>query len=488
MNTYRPTIRFALLSVCMLMALSAVGQTNVAIRGRVVDGVGKRVMLGAYSDMLTRREVGLDSAVVGDDGSFVLRCYANYPRLVFVEIECYSQSFYIEPGREYEVLVPEFDWDLNEKKNVYLDPVALPLLFQNIDDSDLNVRMMRYEETVDSFLSANRERVDFRFHPDRRVFKELFTLVKNRFVSDDEADSFFGRYVDYSMLEMALALRMESRAKLAARYVEPIRYHDESYMRFFLEVFSHTISGGTKKVAQWKMAEWIKKGDAAGWLDTLGLDPLLQNEQVRELAALEALKEMFYDKSYDRHGVRLTTEHLRDATKFADHRVLAESLLASFDLHERAREPKGFTLPDVERRMVNLADLKGKWVYLSFVRVGDPNSIKELETMAHFRDTVYRTWPDVVFVTIACDREFQKMYHLLKNSKKGARYNWTWLHFDGDYRLLERFGVTSYPTFVLLNPEGKQVYDYTPAPASGILLRGPWIKNEDNREWGTYKF
>ena len=85
-------------------------------------------------------------------------------------------------------------------------------------------------------------------------------------------------------------------------------------------------------------------------------------------------------------------------------------------------------------------------------------------------------------------RRPQLARHLLKSSKKGARYTWTWLHFDGNYRMLERFGVTSYPTFFLIDPEGKQVYDYTPAPASGILLRGPWIKNEDNREWGTYKF
>ncbi len=481
---------FAVLSVLLFAAFGAVGQTNVEIAGRVEQGAGKRVLLGGYSDMLTQREVILDSAVVDADGSFEVRCYANYPRLVFVQMECYSQSFYIEPGRRYEVVVPEFDWDLNEKRNVYLDPVALPLLFQNIDSSDLNVRMMLYEEAVDSFVTANRERLDFRFHPDRRVFRQLAEMVNRRFVSGDSASVFLDRYVEYTMHEMALAMRMDSRQRLAMRYIvnEPIRYYDENYMRFFLAVYDHSISSGTKKLAQWKMAEWVDKGNLEGWLDSLGLDPLLQNEQVRELAALQALKEMYYDKAYSREGVRLTTERLRDATKFADHRVLAESLLQSFAEQEGGEEVQSFTLPDVEHRRVSLDDFKGKWVYLSFVRVGDPNCIKELETMAHFRDTVYRTWPDVKFVTVACDREFQKMYHLLKNSKKGARYNWTWLHFDGDYRLLERLGVMSYPTFILLGPDGKQVYDYTPAPASGILLRGPWIKTEDDRDWGVYRF
>ena len=479
-----------MIALCALLLLSFVaeGQTNVSIRGTVEGGSGKGVLLGAYSDMLTQREVALDSVKVDSSGHFELRCYANYPRLVFVQMECYSQSFYIEPGRDYEVYVPEFDWDQNEKHNVFLDPVALPLRFLNIDSNDLNLKIMRYEAAVDSFLTANRERMDFRFRPDRRAFKEMRTMVENRFLKGEDENSFYARYVEYTMLEMGLAMRMDSRVRLAAKYVEPLRYHDETYMRFFFEVFSHAISGGTKKVAQWKMAEWVRSENVAGWLDTLGLDPLLQNEQVRELAALEALKEMYYDKAYDRQGVVATTKALRNATKFEEHRTLAESLLESFAEHERGGEAGGFTLPDVERHMVSLDDFKGKWVYLSFVRVGDPHSIKELETMAHFRDTVYKSWPDVVFVTVSCDREFQKMYHLLKSSKKGARYTWTWLHFDGNYRMLERFGVTSYPTFFLIDPEGKQVYDYTPAPASGILLRGPWIKNEDNREWGTYKF
>ena len=59
------------------------------------------------------------------------------------------------------------------------------------------------------------------------------------------------------------------------------------------------------------------------------------------------------------------------------------------------------------------------------------------------------------------------MYHFLKNNKRGHRYNWTWLHFDGNYKLLERYGVVSYPTFLLINPDGQLQYSVTPPPASG---------------------
>lgn len=453
--------RFVLLVWMTLGVLTTVAQTNVEIVGEVVGGAGKRVVLGAYSDMLTQSELVLDSMTVGEDGRFVLKCYANYPRLVFIQMERYSQSFYIEPSRIYNVYIPDFDWDMDEKKNIFLEPVALPIEFLGIDSTELNIRIMKWEEQM---AASN---------------YQLLPLPSN---ANENQDGFFERYVRFKTLEIRLAQHKDSRKKLVRKYVEnePIRYYDENYMRFFLALFEHSISFGTKKVAQWQMADWVSSGHVEGWLDTLGLDPLLENEQIRELAALQALKEMYFMKEYNREDVVKMTQRLGEYTKFSEHRELAERLLAMFGRTEgRASAGLDFSLPDVERNRVSLSSMKGKWVYLAFVRTGDPNCIKEIETMAHFRDSLYSAYPNVEFVSVVCDREFQKMYHFVKNSRRGTRCRWTWLHFDGDYELLERWGVVCYPKFVLLNPEGRKVYNYTPAPGSGFLLHGPWEKAKE---------
>lgn len=471
----------------LLLTLMVSGQVNVEIVGTSEGAVGKRIGLYAYSDMLTRAETLLDSTTIGIDGTFLLKCFANYPRLVFLQAEEYSQSFYIEPGRRYEVFLPDFEWDFSDQRNIYLDPVALPIQFLNVDSNELNLKIMRFEETVDSFLMANRERLDFRFKPDRRVFGQLQALVDRRFGSNDE--TFFGRYVRFQMLEMRLAMRIDSRKKLINRYIikSPIRYYDENYMRFFFDLYAHFISSGTRRVGQHRMVSWVKSGNLNTYMDSIGLDPLLVNEQVRELAVLQALKESFYDKNYNRDDVRRMVEKLSQQSKFDSHKELARNLLESFTQVEHGSEVPAFSLPDVDRKMVSLDSFRGKWVYLSFVRVNDPHSLREIETMAHFYDTLSAQYSDLALVSVSCDREFQKLYHFLRNSRRGARCNWTWLHFDGNYRLLERYGVTSYPTFMLIDPEGNLFYDYTPAPASGILLRGPWYK-EEIKEYGNDPF
>ncbi len=483
-------IHIATMIVALALALTAEGQgaTNVTIAGLTANGTGKVIGVYGYADMLTMEELLLDETRIDESGRFELRLYANYPRLVFIQVENFSQSFYVEPGRRYEVWLPEFDWDLGEKRNIFLAPEALHVEFLNLPSDELNLKVGAYEALVDSFVTANRVFFDPKFRPQRRWFDTLVTLVERRFPSAE--GSFFDYYKRYTLAEMQLAMHFVSRKKLIAKYIDgqPVRYHDETYMRLFMALFDGSVSRGMGKVPLNRLKAWVEKEDLAVYLDSLGIDPLLRNERVRELAALQALKESWYNAEYDGMKVRRMIEHLGRESRFPEHKELAQRLAASLGRYERGNEAERFSLPDVDRKMVALDDFKGKWVYLSFVRCGDPNSLSELETLAFFRDSVYAKNPDVVFVSVVCDREFQKMYHLLRTSKRGHKYNWTWLHFDGNYRLLEHYGVVSYPTFVLIGPDGKLQYNITPTPASGFLLHGPWEKKTEKKDDGVLPF
>ena len=472
-------------------------QVNVEFHGSSANAAGKTIELVGYQDMLSGREVILDQCFIDDTGGFFLCTFVNYPRLVFLQVENYSQAFYIQAGHTYDVYIPPFDWDIDEMRNVFLDPVALPLEFMGVDSGELNMRIMLFDQMVDTFVLSNQTRMDFKLKPDRNAVKELQqqvsalqTNLRNRWGED----IFFDRYVTFQMAQMRLAMHMDSRKRLFRQFVTgaPILYHDENYMGFFFALFDHAVSGGTKKIPLGRMLEWVENGDRERYFDSLGLDPMLDNEQVRELVMIQALKESYYDARYDKPAVRRMLQSMARESKFDEHRKLAQAIVKSVSPEgsENSDYPeKSLCLPDVEKETVCLDDFKGKWVYIAFVRVNDPNSLKEIETMAFFRDTLRMKNPDVELVGISCDREFQKMYHFLKNSRRGARCHWTWLHFDGNYDLLRRFGVVCYPMFLLLDPEGRPYYDYTPAPASGMLLHGPWEKKKKNQSsGGEYKF
>lgn len=479
------------IALLLLAVLNGMGQSNLTIFGTSENAAGKRIELRCYDDMLSRAEVLLDEAVVDSTGAFRLESYLKYPRLVFLQVENYSQSFYAEPGRRYEVYLPEFDWAQDETLNVFLDQTALPVEFLNLPEDELNLKIKRFDELVDSFIDSNRVHFDYKFHPDRRWFDSLELLVKRECglgAAAVEGPDFFRRYCEYTLAEMRMAMFPASRRKLIGRYIkdQTVLYHDEGYMRLLLALYEGSVSMGTRRLPLARLTAWVASADLDRYIDSLGVEPLLRDEQVRELAALQALKESYYDPRYDRAGVRRMVTLISQRSKFAEHRRIAERLLEGFNRMEGEQEVPSFVLPDAEHGLVSLDSLRGKWVYLSFVRVGDPNSLRELETLAHYRDSVYANYPDVEFVSISCDREFQKMYHFLNNSRRGAKCRWLWLHFDGNYRLLEHYEVVSYPTFVLIDPEGRLRYNVTPAPGTGFLMHAPWMKEAEKEadSWG----
>ena len=467
----------------VLCAFFAQGQTNITISGEVVGGAGKEVSLYRYSDMLTRTEILVDHVVIDDNRNFELKGYANYPTLMFLQIENYSQAFFVEPGREYEVYVPRFDWDIDEKKNVHLDPEVLPLEFVNMPADELNGMISNYESVVADYIDSHRIYFDARFRPHKRYFDSLVAEVNKK--APDTRNEYFNRYKRYQLACLKYSFHFDSRRNLMNQYIkgQPILYYDDNYMTFFTTLFANSVSKGTQKIPAWQLGHWVSDLNVKVFLDSLGTDTLLRNEQVRELVALQALQEAYYQtRYYESDKVVQMIELIGKRTKFPEHRILAQRLATSFRQAVEGSEVPSFVLPDVDKNMVSLDNMKGKWVYLSFVRVGDPNSISEMETMAHFKDSIYAKSKNVEFVTICCDREFQKMYHFLKNNKRGKRYNWTWLHFNGDYKLLEHYKVVSFPHFILINPEGQLQYAVTPQPASGFLMHGPWQTKEEQEE------
>lgn len=480
----RLTITLFLIAACSLQA-----QTNITISGEITDGAGKKVSLYRYSDMLTCTEVLLDQAEIAENDNFQLHAYANYPTMMILQIESYSQSFFVEPGRNYEVYLPEFDWDINEKKNVYLDPVALPLQFLDMPSNDLNALISNFEAVVAQYLDSHRVWFDSRFRPKKRYFDSLLVEVSKK--APDTKNEYFNRYKRYQLASLKYSMHFDSRRNLMNEYIkgQPILYYDDNYMAFFTTLFANSVSKGTKVIPAWQLGHWVNTLNLSVFIDSLGTDTLLRHEQVREIVALQALQEAFYQpRYYEADKVVKMIEMIGAQSKFPDHKILAQHLIESLKIAEEGSAMPSFTLPNVDKEPVSLDSLKGKWVYISFVRVGDPNCVGEIETMAHFYDTIRAQYPNVEFVTVCCDREIQKMYHFLNNTKKGRSYNWPWLHFDGNYDLLQYYGVVAYPHFILLNPEGNLQYSVTPAPASGFLMRGPWIpkQNKSNESEASF--
>ena len=100
-------LSFFVLSMICFVALFA-QPANVVIKGTAANANGKVIQFFRYSDVISMNEVLLATDTIRDGRTFELSAYFNYPALVFLQVENYSQSFYVEPSRTYEVAIPTF--------------------------------------------------------------------------------------------------------------------------------------------------------------------------------------------------------------------------------------------------------------------------------------------------------------------------------------------------------------------------------------------
>ncbi len=110
----------------------------------------------------------------------------------------------------------------------------------------------------------------------------------------------------------------------------------------------------------------------------------------------------------------------------------------------------GFTLPDVNGKMVSLSDFKGKWVVLDFWGSWCGWCIKGFPALKE----AYRKYGDkIVIIGIDCNESEAEWKEGLKEHK----LPWLQLYNGNDRELYTAYNIEGFPTKAIINPEGKLV-------------------------------
>jgi hypothetical protein len=105
-------------------------------------------------------------------------------------------------------------------------------------------------------------------------------------------------------------------------------------------------------------------------------------------------------------------------------------------------------LPDKNGKMHSLGNFSGKFVYLNFINPKSYTCQQELDVLKKMADREYEMFKIITVCVCSNMEEF-------KNFLKNKDYNWTFLFYDKNVDVLKNFDVRVYPTYYLINPEGK---------------------------------
>lgn len=111
-----------------------------------------------------------------------------------------------------------------------------------------------------------------------------------------------------------------------------------------------------------------------------------------------------------------------------------------------------FKTYDINGNKINTKDLAGKIIVLNFWFINCPPCIMEMPELNKIADT-YRSDSSVVFLAVALDKKYD-----LEGFLKQTKFKYTVI--DNGRYVADQYSIRSYPTNVIIDPEGK-VYFHT---------------------------
>ena len=420
--------------------------------------------LYTYDDLLSRNLVLLGKTVADAEGRFSY----SFPQLRQTTLLTFGYrttygSFYLEPGRVYEldlytdsVLIDRID---AEMLGNYIQITCL-----NNDSNELNWKINYFDQYYTYFMYYNGAAIIR--HAPKNVYDSLMNVFQSRFPIREDAIDFFSVYVRYRFALIESMYYGKDRGRVYRKYLETpyVFYENPSYMDFISLFFENYLYSGSRQITKGILRQDINElNDYHKLLDDLGKDPLLRNEILRELVLMRGMNELkAYPEEFNPKHLESMLEALGKNTKFREHRQMAENMRKSFHGLEPGNPIPSFNFKDVNGQDVPSSRYAGKYLYVQFFTTYCQECVREMAILKYLYD---QYGSKVEFLSVMLDYEPMKLYHFVRDYPD---FNWQFAHFGGQSDFLDAYRPYALPLGMLVNPQGRVVAYPAPPASEGL--------------------
>lgn len=454
-------MRTSLLIILLFFAwISRSGAQNVTVKGIAEGYKGQQVGLYAYNDLLTYREVGQDSMIVLEDGTFTLTMQTDVVQRVFIRSGKNKAHLYVTPGGNYQVMMPLPD--PGEYRNPEIEQIV-NLGWEFKDTTDLNALIIHYNSMFENYYVNNYQY--FVTSKGYAVVDSFRVMAKKRY--KNIKNPYFQDYIDYNIaLMLANMTRFEQPVYYQYLSRRPVQPHHYEYMELFHNAFKKYLSQKANAKGGESIYPSVNDNPSlASLMQVLSQDKLLENDTLRELALLKGLKDLYHEPGFKRENVLLLIDQFQESTKVMPHKLMAGNVLRSYTKFSIGSKAPDFELPDREGNLVKLSDFKDKHVYISFFRSDCEECLPELKAIA---DLKKQFGNKIAFISISLDENIEAMKAF---QQKNPKYNWTFLYGGDATKVKEDYRIMTTPSFYFINSFGKLAQYPAQAPSEGVEVK-----------------
>ena len=428
------------------------------LTGFVKGHSGQMVRLVKYADQISYQKVTLDNDMLDEAGGFSLEAETDQTIYAMIEFNFQSGPIFLEPGAYYHLtLYPEQGTD----KMAYYDLPPLNYTIENEPEQGIN-RLTGWINVIYNNFLLDNPRL-FQSPGRKALVDEVGQAMRSRVNTSD--NPYLQEYLRYKIASLELSFRTQSREKLAQAYLtgNEVLYENVEYMDFFHLFFEKYLLTNNLYLPYSKTSSLINEG--AGLESIIAefrRDPILNDARLAEMVLMSGLKEMSTSPGFKRERILDLLEEITDRSRFEEHRKIAGNLRERLLWMHPGTPAPGFRLEDVLGGMHELSQYQGQYVYLSFISLYSPSSMAEMNLLADIYED-YRH--HLQFISIIVDELKPGWSDIISN----YRMKWDLLLVNDDADIIEEYGATSLPLFLLIDEKGN-ISKY-PAPSPSEDLR-----------------
>jgi len=441
----------------------------VFISGSGTDIDGKKIDIYAIADRFSGYKQKLASVdLVKGDTNFSTSFVIDETKELLIQTDLMYYGFIAQPGMKYHLKINKFEFTSRDSVKAFMYGMALPVELQSEKYDAINIPVTDIDSILGSYVYQNRRMLSVK---DSLSVASLLSL-KDSLLTKYKGNEYIENYITYEFESVLYTFYLKSRKAIKQNLFahSPILYDNIGYADCFQTVFEKYFSLGYKYISRKDMETWLINGNYSAFNDALGRDEILKNEVFRELVFLQGMKDAYLDGYFDKKMIINILNKFKNSTKFEKHVLIADNMINYFlNINATNTNVGSYKVKDINEQIIELKSLfNDKPTLVAFVRLDDIACLKELESMHFCYDSVKE---NLNLLTICVDNSFEKMYNFINNNKVGNKYRWPFVYFNNNYEMTSDFHLRMFPSFILLDKEGKIKENPFESPQTGSLMR-----------------
>ena len=440
----------------VLISLSAVSQ-NVVITGEAKGQPNKIVRVIVYSDQFSNMQKTIAQTATNKQGEFNLKLNVTETQFAFLAFGLEKGEFYLSPNATYHF-------------NIFIDTASVNESI--FDKLPLNFTLVANDGGIQqSIEDYNLLYNDFVFNNVNSIYKSRNKIVVTNFVDSthqkykNDNNKYVKDYVDYSLAWLLWLSRKENNTKVLEKYFvnKPVLYNNIQFTDFFKDFFKNYFD--TEKLFTYNELIFAINDINTSELHNLLVDKTTFAIDVRisELVEMLLLKKNYHNRDAVKKQVLLKLKYIADKSKFSENKLIANNFIHELQIMQNGTPAPEIFLQNSNNDTVLLSSFKGNFVLLNFVK---PNcKICDFQ-MQLLNDIKEQGGNKFDIITIVAGNNFTD----IANYAKSRGYDWQILKTGDDILVFENYNIKTYPTYMLLNPDGTFAYAHLPMPNENMEL------------------